>query len=139
MPAVLFLAPSHGSCCPQVFVSRASCACMENGSQSPGYSGLTTRSGSQAGSLRLAGYCKGSCITSLSAGHGACWFWVRRSSQSKQYTVQCPSLSPGVLDRLMGLVRSWQSGAAWCPGLSDMSALGNVEMAWPGSCVVQMW
>lgn len=84
LPVVLFLARSHGARCPQVFVSRASCAWMENGSPSPGHSRRTTRPGSQAGSLRLAACCEGGCITGLSAGHGACWFRVRRSSQSKQ-------------------------------------------------------
>lgn len=84
LPVVLFLARSHGARCPQVFVSGASCAWMENGSPSPGHSPRTTRPGSQAGSLRLAACCEGGCITGLSAGHGACWFRVRRSSQSKQ-------------------------------------------------------
>lgn len=87
--------------CPQVFVGRAYCAYTENGSQSPGRSSLTTRPGSQAGSLRLAGCCEGGCVSGLSAGHSACWFWGRRSSQSKQ-----AAAPPWALDRLLGLMRS---------------------------------
>lgn len=105
---------------PQVFVSRASCAYMENGCWSPGHSSVTPRPGGQASSLWLAGSCEGGCITGLSDSPGACWFWVRSSSQSKQIHSPLPLPKPWCA----GLAHSpcdelAPSGAAFTLGLPD--------------------
>lgn len=106
-----------------------------------GRSSLPTRPGGRAGAQRLAGGCEGDCVTGLSAGRGACWFWVRRSSQSKQVCHPRSSQSPDGLDRLAGrrcagTVNSCFFSAAECPGLSDTPVLGCGEVAWPGPQLV---
>lgn len=111
-----------------------------------GHSSLTTRPGDQAESLSLAGCCEGRCITGLSAGRGACWFWVRRLSQSKQVHSPLPLPSPGALDWLTGPATSWHSQellllwAAW-PLLQSAQAwvtyLYWEVWRWPG--LVHKW
>lgn len=100
LPAVLFLAPSHASAVPRCLSAgrsaptrkmavRALATAVHYPAWQPGWVS------------ELAGGCEGGCVSGLSAGHGACWFWGRRSSQSKQ-----AAAPPWALDRLLGLMRS---------------------------------
>lgn len=98
LPAVLFLAPSHASAVPRCLSAGRTVPIRKMAVRAQA---AAARPGSQAGSLRLAGCCEGGCVSGLSAGHSACWFWGRRSSQSKQ-----AAAPPWALDRLLGLMRS---------------------------------
>lgn len=128
LPAVLWLAPSQGPCFPRC-VSAVRPAPVWKMAVEPRPQQSHYQAWQPGWSLRLAGCCEGGCITGLSAGHGACWFWVRRSSQSKQVHHPLPFPSPGALDWLVVPATSWHSQelvvlrsclviTAGCPGPS---------------------